>query len=79
MVNTRFDAKEVESERVVIINERQGSENSPWFRLCEDCRRRLSGAPVWPRDDRPYARPQTMTRDDLYGHYVNTMRPTTPS
>ena len=36
MVNSKFDAKEVSSERVVIINEREGSENSPLFRLFED-------------------------------------------
>jgi zinc protease len=35
MVNSRFDNKEVESERTVIISEREGSENEPLFRLSE--------------------------------------------
>ena len=69
MVNSRFDVKEVASERVVIINERQGNENSPWFRLGEEVQAAAFGRPVWPRDHWPYARLETMTRDDLYGHY----------
>ncbi len=35
MVNTSYDDKEVESERTVIISERQGRENSPGFWLSE--------------------------------------------
>ena len=35
MVNSLFDAEEVESERTVIISEREGSENEPLFRLGE--------------------------------------------
>src|SRR5713101_2801186 len=36
MVNSRFDAAEVESERTVILAERQGSENNPSFQLSEE-------------------------------------------
>lgn len=36
MVNARFDIEEVESERTVIISERQGLENSPLFWLDEE-------------------------------------------
>lgn len=35
MVNSLFDRQEVESERTVIISEREGSENEPVFRLSE--------------------------------------------
>jgi len=35
MVNSRFDRKEVEAERTVIISEREGSENEPLFKLGE--------------------------------------------
>jgi len=35
MVNTTYDEKEVESERTVVISERQGRENSPGFLLSE--------------------------------------------
>jgi zinc protease len=36
MLNTTFEPKEVESERTVIISERQGHENDPSFRLAEE-------------------------------------------
>ncbi len=35
MVNSRFEKNEVESERTVIISEREGSENEPLFKLGE--------------------------------------------
>ncbi len=35
MVNSNYDPEEVESERTVIISEREGSENEPLFRLSE--------------------------------------------
>ena len=35
MFNSRYDPEEVESERTVIISEREGSENEPLFRLSE--------------------------------------------
>ena len=36
MANSLFEEQEVESERTVIISERQGSENEPTFRLSEE-------------------------------------------
>ena len=36
LVNSRFDPDEVDSERTVIISERQGIENEPTFLLGED-------------------------------------------
>jgi zinc protease len=35
MVNSNFDPDEIESERTVIISEREGNENEPLFRLSE--------------------------------------------
>jgi zinc protease len=35
MINSRFEKNEVESERTVIISEREGSENEPLFKLGE--------------------------------------------
>jgi zinc protease len=70
MVNAKFDPEEVESERTVIISERQGSENSPMFWLGEE----LQGAAfrvhgyhheiIGDMTDL-----ETMTRDDLFKHY----------
>ena len=36
MLNVTFDEREVESERTVVISERQGNENNPLFRLSEE-------------------------------------------
>ncbi len=76
MANSKFDAKEVSSERVVIINEREGSENSPLFRLFEE----IQGAAFRVH---PYGHEvighmadlQRMTRDDLHGHYKKFYAP----
>lgn len=70
MVNSRFDRKEVESERTVIINEREGNENSPVFRLFEE----IQGAAFRVH---PYGHEvighvvdlRRMSRDDLHRHY----------
>jgi zinc protease len=70
MVNARFEPEEVESERTVILAEREGSENNPSFRLSEEM-----GAAAF--RVHPYRWSvighacdlRTMTRDDLYGHY----------
>lgn len=70
MVNAIFDADETESERTVIISERQGSENSPMFWLREEVRAaafRVHGyhhAIIGDMIDL-----HTITRDDLYAHY----------
>lgn len=70
MANAKFDPEEVESERTVIISERQGSENSPLFWLGEEVNSaafRVHGYHHEIIGDMPDL--QTMTRDDLYSHY----------
>lgn len=70
MVNSLFDQEETESERTVIISEREGSENSYFWLLNEE----LQAAAY---REHPYRHPvigwksdlQTMSRDDLYEHY----------
>src|SRR5229473_3263791 len=70
MVNARFDRAEVDSERTVILAERQGSENNPSFQLSEEM-----GAAAF--RVHPYrwgvignaCDLRSMSRDDLYGHY----------
>ena len=70
MRNSRFDVKEVASERVVIINERQGNENSPWFRLGEEVQAAAFRAHPYGHEIIGHMRDlETMTRDDLFGHY----------
>lgn len=70
MVNAKFEPEEVESERTVIISERQGSENSPMFWLSEEVSAaafRVHGYHHEIIGDMIDL--QTMTRDDLYNHY----------
>lgn len=70
MVNAKFDVEEVESERTVIISERQGSENSPMFWLGEEMQAaafRVHGYHHEIIGDMTDL--HTMTRDDLYNHY----------
>lgn len=70
MFHSLFDPQEVESERTVIISEREGSENEPLFRLGEA----IQNAAF---DHHPYHTEvigekedlHTITRDDLYQHY----------
>jgi len=70
MINATFDPEEVESERTVIISERQGSENSPGFWLGEEVQAaafRVHGYHHEIIGDMTDL--ETMTRDDLYNHY----------
>lgn len=70
MRNAIFDPEETESERTVIISERQGSENSPTFWLNEAVRAaafRVHGYHHTIIGDMTDL--ETMTRDDLYTHY----------
>lgn len=70
MINSKFDPAEVESERTVIISEREGNENEPLFLLGEA----IQGAAFRVH---PYhhevigdaADLLTISRDDLYQHY----------
>ncbi len=76
MVNSAFDPAEVESERTVIISEREGSENEPLFRLDEAIQLRAF-------DHHPYGHEvigdmadlHKIQRDDLYNHYRSYYTP----
>jgi zinc protease len=70
MTNSLFDAKEVASERTVIISEREGSENEPLFRLGEAIQHAAFRIHPYHHEiigDKADLR--TITRDDLYQHY----------
>lgn len=70
MVNSLFKPEDVESERTVIISERRGSENSPFFRLAEAVQ--AAAFRVHPYRHEvigDMADLQTIQRDDLYRHY----------
>jgi zinc protease len=76
MVNSKFEPEEVESERTVIISERQGAENSPMFWLSEEVRAaafRVHGYHHEIIGDMTDL--HTMTRDDLFGHYQQYYMP----
>ena len=76
MSNAIFDADETESERTVIISERQGAENQPTFWLQEEVRGaafRVHGYHHEIIGDETDLR--TMTREDLYGHYRRHYNP----
>jgi zinc protease len=76
MVNSLYEPGEVESERTVILSEREGSENEPLFRLGEAVqgacfhthpyRFEVIGYP----DDL-----KAFTREDLYNHYRRYYNP----
>jgi zinc protease len=76
MANAAFDIREVESERQVIISEREGSENYPQYLIREQI---FSTA----FHQHPYMWPvvgwkadlKNMTRDDLYHHYRTYYHP----
>lgn len=76
MVNATFDPDEVESERTVIISEREGHENDPAYQLMEEVNAAAfkvhpyhHAVIGWKSDL------QTMTRDDLYRHYQHYYAP----
>ncbi len=77
MQNSLFKPEEVESERTVIIAERQGDENNPFFKLAEAMQKAC-----FP-EHHPYrhevigemADLHTITRDDLYRHYQTHYTP----
>jgi len=76
MTNALFAPEEVASERTVIISERQGRENSPLFWLGEE----VNGAafrvhPYHHEIIGDMADLESMTRDDLYGHYQRYYKP----
>lgn len=70
MVNAVFDPDEVESERTVILSERQGLENSPLFWLNEAMQATVFHVHGYHHEVvGDTADLYTMTRDDLYNHY----------
>ncbi len=76
MVNSLYEPEEVESERTVIISERQGSENEPMFLLDEEVT--AAAFRVHPYHHEVLGDQidvETMTRDDLYGHYQTYYAP----
>jgi zinc protease len=70
MVNSTFDVEEVESERTVIIAEREGSENEPLSLLGEAIQHAAFRIhPYHHEVIGDMADLRSMTRDDLYDHY----------
>ncbi|MBN1955485.1 MAG: insulinase family protein [Anaerolineae bacterium] len=70
MVNTLFDPQEVETERTVIISERQGAENDPLFLLNEKVMAAAFRVHAYGHDTIGHLDDlEKMTRDDLYHHY----------
>ena len=70
MRNSLFDPEEVESERTVIISERQGSENEPLFKLGEEVQAAVYRVhPYHHSIIGDMADLETIRRDDLYNHY----------
>lgn len=70
MVNSLFKAEEVESERTVIISEREGDENEPSFRLGEAVQTAAIRVHPYRHEiigDKEDLR--RITREDLYRHY----------
>src|SRR5574339_810328 len=70
MMNSRFDAEEVASERTVITSEREGHENEPLFLLGEAIQQTAFRVHSYHHEViGDMADLLTMTRDDLYNHY----------
>ena len=76
IANSLFDPEEVNSERTVIISEREGSENEPDYMLDEEVNALAfkvhtyrNGIIGWKSDLR------AITRDDLYNHYKTYYAP----
>ena len=70
MANAIFDPAEMELERTVIISERQGNENNPSFLLGEALQAAVFQAHPYHHEVIGWQCDlETMTRDQLYGHY----------
>jgi zinc protease len=70
MVNSEFSVEGVESERTVIISERQGHENEPTFRLAEELQAAAFRVHAYHHEViGDMADLEQISRDDLYGHY----------
>ena len=76
MVNSIFDLAEVESERTVIISERQGHENNPTFRLDEEVQAASFRVHSYHHEViGDMADLESITRDDLYRQYKSRYQP----
>jgi zinc protease len=76
MVHAVFEPKEVESERTVIISERQGNENSPMFLLSEELQAAAFRVHSYHHEViGDLCDLQSMSRDDLYQHYKTYYAP----
>ena len=76
MCNALYDPEEVESERTVIISEREGLENDPTYKLNEAIRK--AAFPNHPYGTEIIGEKKDLlrlTRDDLYNHYRNYYAP----
>jgi zinc protease len=70
MLNSRFDPQEVDSERTVIISERQGNENEPLFILGEEVQAAAFRVHSYHHEViGDLSDLQNMTRNDLFNHY----------
>ena len=76
MQNSLFDPEDVEMERTVILSEREGAENDPLFLLGEATEALAFKQHPYRNEVLGFQRDvETMTRDDLYGHYQNYYQP----
>lgn len=76
MSNSLFDPKETESERTVILSERQGGENRPTYHLYEEVIGTAFQAHPYAHSVIGYEKDlKQMSRDDLYNHYKRYYRP----
>jgi zinc protease len=70
MVNSLFDPQELASERTVVISEREGNENEPYFLLGEAVQNAAFRVhPYHHEIIGDLADLKSMQRDDLYNHY----------
>ncbi|HUN21871.1 MAG TPA: pitrilysin family protein [Anaerolineales bacterium] len=70
MVNSLYKPDEVESERTVIVSERQGAENDPFFLLSQEVE--ATAFRIHPYHHQVLGDPidiETISRADLYQHY----------
>jgi zinc protease len=76
MTNSLFDPEETESERSVILSERQGAENSPTYQLYEEVAGTAFRAHPYRHMVIGYEEDlKRISRDDLYNHYRQAYRP----
>jgi zinc protease len=76
MVNSKFDPAEVESERTVILSEREGNENEPLFVLGEAIQHAAFRVhPYHHEVIGDAADLRAISRDDLYDHYKTYYTP----